>query len=171
MSNLFLVYPSLVLSLLLSLGVPGSLRRQENPEIALAPAISLPAPGTLAPSTLAPSTLVTGHKHHLRRAMSGLASWYGSKWKGRKTANGEVFDPSLMTASHHTLAFGSLVRVTNLVNGRSVVVRINDRGTLGPGRVIDLSSAAAAQLHMRRAGLARVRLDEVVPPPSTLARN
>ena len=88
---------------------------------------------------------------------------------GRKTASGETFDETELTACHHTLPFGSRVRVTNLSNGRSVVVRINDRGTLEPGRIIDLSTAAAEKLHMVEAGLARVRLDAV--PPATVAEN
>lgn len=91
--------------------------------------------------------------------MHGIASWYGTVFQGRRTANGEIFDQNQMTACHKTLPFGSRVRVTNLRNGRSVVVRINDRGTLEPGRVIDLSNAAARQLHMVDAGLAPVALE------------
>lgn len=96
-----------------------------------------------------------------RNPFSGLASWYGAMWHGKLTASGEVFDEHLMTASHRTLPFGTLVRVTNLASRRSVVVKINDRGTLRPNRVIDLSEAAADQLGITDQGLARVKLEVV----------
>ena len=89
----------------------------------------------------------------------GLASWYGREFHGRPTASGERFDMHDLTAAHRTLPFGTRVKVTNLTNGQSVVVRINDRGPLKPGRVIDLSYAAAKQLDMIEAGTARVRLE------------
>lgn len=93
--------------------------------------------------------------------LSGLASWYGEVWQGRTTASGEVFDQTQMTACHRTLPFGTLVRVINLRNHRSVVVKINDRGNLRPQRVIDLSSAAAEKIGLLQAGLAPVRLEIV----------
>ena len=93
--------------------------------------------------------------------LSGLASWYGEVWQGRKTASGELFDKDQMTACHRTLPFGTLVRVVNLRNHRSVVVKINDRGNLSSRRVIDLSSAAAQKIGMLQAGLAPVRLEIV----------
>lgn len=96
--------------------------------------------------------------HRLR----GIASWYGSALDGRPTANGEVFDMYAMTACHPTLPFGTLVRVVNLSNKKFVVVRINDRGPLRRGRIIDLSYAAAEELNMTERGIARVAL-EVVP--------
>jgi rare lipoprotein A len=86
----------------------------------------------------------------------GVASWYGREFAGRKTASGERFDPSQYTAAHRTLPFGSKVRVSR--NGRSVVVRINDRGPFHGGRVIDLSQAAAEEIGLRRAGSGRVEL-------------
>ncbi len=89
----------------------------------------------------------------------GLASWYGPGFAGRRTANGEVFDPSQLTAAHKTLSFGTQVRVTNLENGMNVVVRINDRGPFKPGRVIDLSRAAAERIGMIGSGVAPVRLE------------
>ena len=91
--------------------------------------------------------------------MEGLASWYGPGFVGRKTANGELFTSAEFTAAHKTLPFNTRVRVTNLANGRSVVVRINDRGPFKPGRVIDLSRVAAQRLDMVRSGVARVRLE------------
>jgi len=91
--------------------------------------------------------------------LRGLASWYGDTFDGRITASGERFDMYAMTACHPTLPFGSLVRVVNLKNGRSVIVRITDRGELPEGRIIDLSLAAAEKLAMAGKGLAQVRLD------------
>ncbi|PKP97305.1 MAG: septal ring lytic transglycosylase RlpA family lipoprotein [Alphaproteobacteria bacterium HGW-Alphaproteobacteria-13] len=89
---------------------------------------------------------------------SGTASYYGHELAGNRTANGERFDPSGMTAAHRTLPFGSMVRVTNLSNGQSVVVRINDRGPFGRGRVIDVSHAAAKEIGLHRSGTARVSM-------------
>jgi rare lipoprotein A len=88
----------------------------------------------------------------------GIASWYGPGFSGNPTASGEVFNPQNMTAAHRSLPFGTKVRVTNLDNGRSVVVRVNDRLGHG-GRVIDLSTAAAEVLGIVNSGLAPVRLD------------
>lgn len=89
----------------------------------------------------------------------GMASYYGAEFAGSRTANGERFDPGAMTAAHRTLAFHSRVAVTNLANGREVIVRINDRGPWGRGRVIDISHAAAKEIGMHRSGTARVRLE------------
>ena len=94
------------------------------------------------------------------QTLHGIASWYGGVFNGRKTASGEQFDKYGMTACHPTLPFGSLVRVVNLNNHRSVVVRITDRGVLvEEGRVIDLSYGAAEKLAMVHDGLAPVELD------------
>lgn len=89
---------------------------------------------------------------------TGMASYYSRELEGNRTANGEVCDPDELTAAHRTLPFGSKVRVTNLANGESVVVRINDRGPFGRGRVIDISHAAAKEIGMHRSGTARVKL-------------
>jgi len=91
--------------------------------------------------------------------LSGLASWYGGVFNGRHTASGERFDMNAMTACHPTLPFGSVVRVVNLDNMRTVVVRITDRGDLFEGRVIDLSYGAASKLAMTKDGLAPVKLE------------
>ncbi len=88
----------------------------------------------------------------------GQASWYGPGFHGRTTANGERFDMNAMTAAHRTLPFGTMVRVENLETGRSVTVRINDRGPFIEGRIIDVSRAAAAELDMIASGVARVRI-------------
>lgn len=90
----------------------------------------------------------------------GKATWYGGKFHGRKTASGERFDKHAMTAAHRKLKFGTRVRVTNQKNGRSVVVRINDRGPFGgKGRIIDVSEAAARKLGMIRAGVVPVHVE------------
>ena len=94
----------------------------------------------------------------------GNASWYGNPFHGRLTANGETYDMNQMTAAHKTLPFGSLVKVTNLKNGLSTVVRINDRGPYVEGRNIDLSYAAAQHLDMLGTGVIPVRLDIIKPP-------
>ena len=88
--------------------------------------------------------------------LTGIASYY---WQAQKTATGETFDKLALTAAHKTLPFNTRVRVTNVANGRSVVVRINDRGPFKGGRVIDLSYAAAGIIDMRDKGLAAVKLE------------
>ncbi len=93
------------------------------------------------------------------RVLRGVASWYGGVFNGRPTASGEQFDMYAMTACHPTLPFGSLVRVVDLDNRRSVVVRITDRGHLYEGRVLDLSYGAARRLGMVKPGLASVKLE------------
>ena len=93
----------------------------------------------------------------------GTASWYGKKFEGKETASGEPYNMYDMTAAHLTLPMGSYVKVTNLRNGKAVVVRVNDRGPIVPGRIIDLSYGAAQVLQMRAHGLQRVRLDLVDP--------
>jgi rare lipoprotein A len=89
----------------------------------------------------------------------GTASWYGDTFEGKPTASGEPYNMYDMTAAHLTLPMGSYVKVTNLRNGKSVIVRVNDRGPVVPGRIIDLSYGAAQAIHMKGYGLQRVRLD------------
>jgi rare lipoprotein A len=93
-------------------------------------------------------------EHELR----GYASWYGGKFQGRRTANGERFDTNLFTAAHKTLPFDTIVEVTHLENGKSVEVRINDRGPFVEGRVIDLSRAGAEAIDMTAEGVAMVEV-------------
>lgn len=95
----------------------------------------------------------------VRYQVSGEASWYGPGFHGNYTANGEVYNQNALTAAHKTLPFGTRVRVTNLYNGRSVVVRINDRGPFIPGRIIDLSQGAAQLIGVTRSGVAPVQMD------------
>ncbi len=100
----------------------------------------------------------------------GLAAFYGTRLNGRKTASGEKYDQNAMSAAHKTLPFGTRVRVTNTRNGRSVEVRINDRGPTQPNRIIDLSRAAAAKLGMLRAGNVPVRLEVLNVAPAAEPR-
>lgn len=126
--------------------------------IPLAKAPGAPAPES-APEVVAPSTEPEPFER-------GVASWYGLPFHGRRTANGERFDMNALTAAHKTLPFGTLVKVRSLVNGREVVVRINDRGPFTPGRIIDLSHAAAKAIGLLGIGTKRVSLTLVGPDPS-----
>ena len=104
----------------------------------------------------------------LASAEEGLASWYGGKFQGRQTASGEVFDTNLLTAAHKELAFGTIVRVTNLRNDQAVTVRINDRGPFVRGRIIDLSRAAAEAVDLVSMGVAPVKVEVLESPPRNL---
>jgi rare lipoprotein A len=105
------------------------------------------------------------HSNHPHKAskwtQTGKASWYGRKFQGRKTASGEAFDLNMLTCAHRTLPIGTLLRVTNLGNRRSIMVRVNDRGPVPEGLIVDLSYAAARSLGFTRAGRAHVRLERV----------
>ena len=100
----------------------------------------------------------------------GEASWYGGKFQGRQTANGEKFDTNMLTAAHKTLPFNTIVEVKNIENDKIVHVRINDRGPFVEGRIIDLTRAAASKLDMVGAGLAKVEI-RIIEDPAELAEN
>jgi rare lipoprotein A len=116
------------------------------------------------------STIADSSQEGKPTKLHGFASWYGKMFHGRRTASGERFNRNAMTACHPTLPFGSVVRVINLRNKRSVVVRITDRSNLIKGRIIDLSYGAAQKLAMAEYGLARVKL-EVISMGDTQADN
>ena len=97
------------------------------------------------------------------KAQTGIASWYGKDFHGRKTANGEIYNMDEMTAAHKELPFNTRVRVINLKNNKSVIVRINDRGPFIKGRIIDLSRKAATEVGILLSGIAKVRI-ELLPP-------
>jgi rare lipoprotein A len=121
-----------------------------------------PAQPSISADAFAASVQAEVHQTHRPfRALGnlGIASWYGEVLDGHKTASGEIFDKDLMTACHRTLPFGTIVRVVDVHTGKSVVVRINDRGVLFPDRVIDLSSGAARELGILSRGTAPVRLE------------
>jgi rare lipoprotein A len=91
--------------------------------------------------------------------IQGKASFYGSEFNGRKTANGEIYDETALTAAHRTLPFGTVLRVTNLRNGLSVIVRINDRGPFHPDRVLDLSKTAAEEINLIMYGVTDIEAE------------
>jgi len=100
---------------------------------------------------------------------TGIASWYGPGFHGKMTANGEIFNKNDLTAAHRTLQMPSIVRVTNLENGKSIIVRVNDRGPFAHDRVIDLSEKAATTIGMKHQGTARVRVDVLEIPSRQVA--
>ncbi len=129
--------------------------------------------GSAANSKAAAETVrgVPAIRPNARPYQVGTASWYGEDFEGKPTASGEAFNMYDLTAAHPTLPLGTLVKVTNLRNRRAVVVRINDRGPIVPGRIIDVSYGASRALRFQGRGVQRVRLD-VVParkPAATIA--
>ena len=124
-----------------------------------------PAPPVPQPKTTAKKT-PSARKAHPYQV--GTASWYGEYFQGKDTASGEPYDMYDMTAAHPSLPLGTYVKVTNLRNGRAVVVRVNDRGPVVDGRIIDLSYGAAKVLHMEHHGIQQVRLD-LMSEPQTVA--
>jgi rare lipoprotein A len=122
-------------------------------------AINTLAAGVLAILALSPLTSVARGDH--TDGLQGTASYYGGTFRGRLTASGERFNQEALTAAHKTLPLGTRVRVTNLRNGESVEVKINDRGPYVRGRIIDLTKGAARELGMLRSGTAKVRIEVV----------
>jgi rare lipoprotein A len=127
---------------------------------ASAPAVPAAVPAA-APAAATPATPAAAPAAASASAESGKIAYYGRKFAGRKTASGERFNPNAMTMAHKTLPFGTRVKVTNPKNGRSVVLRVNDRGPTTPDRVGDVSVAAARQLGMLRAGVIAAELQVV----------
>jgi rare lipoprotein A len=115
-------------------------------------------PYTIAGRTYYPS-------ENTRYAAVGFASWYGDAFHGRRTANGEVYDMRSLSAAHPTMPLPSYARVTNLGNGFSMIVRVNDRGPYSPGRIMDVSSRVADMLDFKSAGTAKVKVEYVGPAP------
>src|SRR6202521_5293543 len=128
----------------------GAAQGPNNSEASSAPSRAVPAKPEIRNQTAKPKPY-----------QIGTASWYGEYFDGKPTASGEDFDMYDMTAAHPTLPLGSYVRVTNLRNGRAVVVKVNDRGPVVAGRIIDLSYGAAQVLQFQQRGLQKVRLDLV----------
>lgn len=116
-----------------------------------------------------PEYTALGHTYHVLATSrgydrTGIASWYGPKFQGQRTSSGEIFDMYAMTAAHRTLPLPTYVEVTNLVNGRKAIVKVNDRGPFKKNRLIDLSYMAALKLGIVATGTARVRVRAVGPP-------
>jgi rare lipoprotein A len=146
--------PIRLTGLALALSLAACATAPVSPRLPAEPAMSAPGP---APSRV-PIEAVVGATE------SGDATWYGREHQGRATASGEPFDMNKLTAAHPTLPFGTQLLVTNVKNGRSVQVRVNDRGPRTPGRIIDLSYAAAETLGSVQAGLIPVRVRVVALP-------
>jgi rare lipoprotein A len=135
--------------------MPGCAKKKKVVMVPLPPAAKTPAPTAKPPV----SPEKTGDVE------TGVASWYGYPYHGRRAANGEIYDMEKLTAAHRTLAFETWVEVQNVDNGRNVTVRITDRGPFIDGRIIDLSKAAARSIDMLGPGLANVRIKIVSAPP------
>lgn len=114
------------------------------------------------PITIKENTINTSLVDYLNRGTM-RASWYGPRFHGKTTANGEIYDQTAFTAAHKSLKFGTLLRITNQRNSKSVIVRINDRGPYIPGRHLDISYAAALELGTIFSGVASVKVEEVIP--------
>jgi peptidoglycan lytic transglycosylase len=141
------------------------------PELA---ALSPAAAGSVAAPLAAPLTETQSGEPDVVQASDeqvGLASWYGNQHQGRLTASGERFDERKLTAAHRTLPLDTKVKVTNLENGKSIEVKVNDRGPYIPGRVLDLSTQAAKALGMEKEGLALVRIEVMPEQVANLAVN
>jgi len=122
-------------------------------------------PKKAADTSVTPVTVPTTNTHHWLQI--GKASWYGGKFQGRKTANGERFDMNALTCAHRDLPLGSWVRVTNLHNKKTVFLRVNDRGPMAESLIVDLSYAAAQTLGI--SGLGKVKIETVSPTDPKLA--
>ena len=145
--------------------------------VALSPQVlaQTAAPAPLAAPAAAPAPATATAPAASEKAASGDASegkvaYYGKKFNGRKTASGERFNAGAMTMAHKTLPFGTMVKVTNIKNNKSVVVRVNDRGPSTPDRVGDLTSGAASKIRMVRAGVIDAKLEVVGQPKARMAK-
>jgi rare lipoprotein A len=116
----------------------------------------------LVPETIKESTVNTSSVEYINLGTM-KASWYGPRFHGKLTANGEIYDQMALTAAHKTLKFGTLLKVTNPKNGKSVIIRINDRGPYIGDRELDLSKGSAIKLGLIEKGVARVKIQEVIP--------
>ena len=137
----------------------GSAHAQTAASAPAAPAV-MPAPAAAPPAAATASA----------DSSEGKLAYYGRKFAGRKTASGERFNPAAMTMAHKTLPFGTKVRVTNLKNNRSVVVRVNDRGPSQPDRVGDVTAAAASKLRMLKSGVVMAKIEVVSAAPARKAK-
>lgn len=146
MSPRFLVAHGAAFGLTLLLALATSASAQQAPAAASSEAAAMAAPSP-APAGA--------------EASEGKVAYYGSKFAGRKTASGQRFNPNALTMAHKTLPFGTMVKVTNVKNGKSVVVRVNDRGPTQPDRIGDLSLAAARKISMLRSGVVDAQLEVV----------
>lgn len=164
--------PALVM---LMLALAGCSSAPSRSDVAQVPVVPLSSPTTGPPQALqAVSPTASGDAFHdaataaepvdTPKAQRGLASWYGARFQGQRTASGKSFDMNALTAAHPKLPLGSYARVTLLSTGKSVVVHITDRGPYKKHRIIDLSRAAAARLGLLKHGVGKVAVQQVAPP-------
>jgi rare lipoprotein A len=151
LKSLLIVFITLVVGGLVGFTVLNSTNNEENERILVE---------EFVPVTVTESNVNTSLVEYINRGTM-KASWYGPKFHNRTTANGEIYDQMAFTAAHKRLSFGTLLKVTNTKNGRSVIVRINDRGPYIEGRDLDLSKGAAIELGMLRKGVARLKIEEL----------
>jgi len=151
LKSLLIVFFTLVVGALVGFTVLNNAKNIENERILI---------DEFVPVTVKESNVNTSLVEYINRGTM-KASWYGPKFHGKMTANGEIYDQMAFTAAHKKLSFGTLLKVTNTKNGRSVIVRINDRGPYIEGRDLDLSKGAAIELGMLRKGVARLKIEEV----------
>jgi rare lipoprotein A len=135
--------------------------QQASAPAAMPAAAPAPAPAPMAAPAPKMAAPVAAPAAASGDASEGKIAHYGAKFNGRKTASGEVFNVNAMTMAHRSLPFGTRVKVTNLANKKSVVVRVNDRGPTDPGRIGDLTTGAARKIGMTKAGVADARLEVV----------
>ena len=137
-------------------------RRSHRPFTAAALAVLVTVAGVSSHAAVSPNVSSGTLGPKMQKWMQvGKASWYGRRFQGHRTASGEAFDLNILTCAHRTLPIGTLLKITNLGNSRSIMVRVNDRGPLQKGLIVDLSYAAARSLGFGGKGLARVRLEKV----------
>lgn len=139
--------------------VPGELSVQLQQEIAPLPEAT-PAP-EVAPAPAIVEEVLPETDVRPAILAEGVASFYGAELAGNRTASGERFNPRALTAAHRTLPLGTMLRVTNKANGKSVIVRVNDRGPFAKGRILDVSRAAAEKISMVRSGTARISIARI----------
>lgn len=151
LKSLIIVFLTLAIGGLVGFTVLNTANNDENERILVE---------EFVPEVVKESTVNTSPVEYINRGTM-KASWYGPKFHGKLTANGEIYDQMALTAAHKSLKFGTLLKVTNTKNGRSVIVRINDRGPYIEGRDLDLSKGAAIELGLLKKGVARVKIEEV----------
>ena len=151
MKSLIIVFFTLAIGALVGFTVLNGEKNVENERILIE---------EFVPVTVKENTVNTSAVRLIDRGTL-KASWYGPKFHGKYTANGEVYDQMALTAAHKYLSFGTLLKITNPKNGKSVIVRINDRGPYIEGRELDLSKGAAIELGILEKGVARVKVQEV----------
>ena len=151
MKSLIIVFLTLVVGVLVGFTILKSDNNEQIERILI---------DEFVPATVKENTVNTSAVELIDRGTMKV-SWYGPKFHGKMTANGEIYDQMALTAAHKSLSFGTLLKITNPKNGRSVIVRINDRGPYIEGRDLDLSKGAAIELGILRRGVARLKIQEV----------